>query len=59
MDDRDLKTSDNYWQRFTLAPGQKFHFLINDKPVKEGAWEVTINAGHRTRHSAIFSTPGG
>ncbi|MDO8680293.1 MAG: S41 family peptidase [Acidobacteriota bacterium] len=42
VDDRDLKTSDNYWQRFTLAAGQKFHFLINDKPAKEGAWDVTI-----------------
>ncbi len=42
VDDRDLKTTDNYWERFTLASGQKFHFLINDKPAKEGAWEVTI-----------------
>ena len=42
VDDRDLKTSDNYWERFTLASGQKFRFLINDTPVKEGAWEVTI-----------------
>ena len=40
--DRDLKTSDNYWRFFTLAPGTKFHFTINDKPVKEGAWEVSI-----------------
>ncbi|HVH58372.1 MAG TPA: S41 family peptidase [Vicinamibacterales bacterium] len=42
LDDRELKTSDNYWQRFTVAAGSKFHFLINDKPSKEGAWEVTI-----------------
>jgi tricorn protease len=42
VDDRDLKTSDNYWQRFTLAAGQKFHFLINDKPSREGAWDVTV-----------------
>ena len=42
LDDRDLKTSDNYWQRFTVAAGTKFHFLMNDKPAKEGAWEVTI-----------------
>lgn len=42
LDDRDLKTSDNYWQRFTYPLGQKFHFLINDKPAKEGAWTVTI-----------------
>jgi tricorn protease len=42
VDGRPLKTADNYWQFFTLAPGNKFHFLINDKPVREGAWEVTI-----------------
>ncbi len=43
VDDHDLKTSQNYWQFFTLAPGTKFHFLINDKPATEGAWSVTIN----------------
>ena len=42
LDDRELKTSDNYWQRFTYPLGQKFHFLLNDKPVRAGAWEVTI-----------------
>ena len=42
LDDRDLKTSDNYWQRFTYPLGQKFHFLLNDKPTRAGAWEVTI-----------------
>jgi tricorn protease len=42
VDDHDLKTSDNYWQYFTLAPGTKFHFTVNDKPAKEGAWEVTV-----------------
>ena len=42
VDDHDLKTSDNYWQYFTLAPGTKFHFMMNDKPAKDGAWEVTL-----------------
>jgi tricorn protease len=42
IDGHDLKTTDNYWQYFTLASGAKFHFLINDKPAKEGAWEVAI-----------------
>jgi tricorn protease len=42
LDDRDLKTTDNYWQRFTYPMGQKFHFLLNDKPVRDGAWGVTI-----------------
>lgn len=42
VDDHDLKAGDNYWQYFTLAPGTKFHFTMNDKPVKDGAWNVTI-----------------
>ncbi len=42
LDERDLKTTDNYWQYFTNAPGTKFHFVLNDKPAKEGAWEVAI-----------------
>jgi tricorn protease len=43
IDNRELKTTDNYWQRLTLAPGNKFHFLLNDKPVKDGAWDLTID----------------
>jgi tricorn protease len=42
VDGRDLKTSDGYWQRLTIAAGNKFHFMVNDKPSKDGAWEVTI-----------------
>ena len=42
VDDHDLTAGDNYWQYFTLAPGTKFHFAINDKPVKDGARDVTI-----------------
>jgi tricorn protease len=42
VNDHDLKTGQNYWQHFTLAPGSKFHFKINDKPAVAGAWDVTI-----------------
>ncbi len=42
VDGHDLRTSESYWRHFTLAAGTKFHFMVNDKPVKEGAWEVTI-----------------
>ena len=42
IDGHDLKTADNYWQHFTIASGSKFHFMVNDKPTKDGAWEVTI-----------------
>jgi len=42
IDGHALKTTDNYWQYFTIAAGNKFHFLLNDKPSPDGAWEVTI-----------------
>jgi len=42
IDDKDLKTTDNYWQRFTVAATRKFHFLVNSKPLREGAWEVVL-----------------
>src|SRR6185503_5417433 len=45
LDDRDLKTTDNYWQRLTFPSTNKLRFLVNDKPVKDGAWEVAITPG--------------
>jgi tricorn protease len=43
IDGHDLKTSDNYWQYLSLASGTKFHFMVNDKPSKDGAWDVAIS----------------
>ena len=45
LDGRDLKTTDNYWQYLTLASSNKLRFMLNDKPVKDGAWEVVITPG--------------
>jgi tricorn protease len=42
IDDRELKTTDNYWKYFSVAAGRKFHFMLNNKPAKEGAWDLTI-----------------
>jgi tricorn protease len=42
LDDRELKTTDNYWQYLTLTSGSKFHFLLNDKASRDGAWEIAI-----------------
>ena len=42
IDDHELKTSDNQWRFFTQAAGRKFRFLLNDKPTREGAWEVSL-----------------
>ena len=45
LDDRDLKTTDNYWQRLTLPSTNKLRFVLNDKPSKDGAWDVAITPG--------------
>jgi len=42
MNGSDLKASENYWRHFTLASGSKFHFVLNEKPTKDGAWIVTV-----------------
>jgi tricorn protease len=42
VNDQELKTTDNYWKLFTLAAGRKFHFLVNNKPGREGAWDAVI-----------------
>ncbi|MCC6126125.1 MAG: PD40 domain-containing protein [Pirellulales bacterium] len=42
IDDRELKANDNQWRCFTQAAGRKFRFLLNDKPNREGAWEVSL-----------------
>ena len=52
VDDHELKTSESYWKYFTLSVGRKFHFLLNSKPAKDGAWEVTIDP----INSAAFGT---
>ena len=33
---------ENYWWYLMIAVGNKFHFLMNDKLSKEGAWDVAI-----------------
>ena len=43
VDDHALKTADNYWRNLTPAPGSKLHFVLNDKPAKDGAWTVSIS----------------
>ena len=42
VNDRELKTTESYWRDFTLAAGRKFHFLVNNTPARDGAWEVVL-----------------
>jgi tricorn protease len=42
VNDKEMKTSDNYWKLFNILPERKFEFLVNSKPSTDGAWTVTL-----------------
>ena len=42
VNEKPLKTGDNYWKLFNILPGRKFEFLVNSKPSTEGAWTVSL-----------------
>ncbi|HWC99041.1 MAG TPA: S41 family peptidase [Candidatus Sulfopaludibacter sp.] len=43
VNDKDMKTSENYWKLFNILPGRKFDFLVNSKPSADGAWVVSLD----------------
>src|ERR1035438_9515667 len=43
VNDKELKTSENYWKLFNILPGHKFEFLVNSKPSADGAWTVSLD----------------
>jgi tricorn protease len=42
VNDKELKTSENYWKLFNILPGRKFEFVVNSKPSTDGAWTVSL-----------------
>jgi tricorn protease len=43
-----LKSGENYWKHYSLAPGRKLEFTVNSKPSADGAWTTKVepvNAG--------------
>ena len=42
IDGQDIKAGDNYWKLYTTAPGDRLEFLVNKKPVNEGAWTTKV-----------------
>ncbi|HEY3740873.1 MAG TPA: S41 family peptidase [Bryobacteraceae bacterium] len=53
VNERQLKTSDNYWQLFNILPGHKLEFLINSKPSVDGAWTISIDPMTQQAHSNL------
>ena len=43
VDDKEIKTSESYWNLFNILPGRKLVFSVNEKPSMEGAWTVSVD----------------
>lgn len=37
-----LRSGENYWKHYNLAPARKMEFAVNSKPTPEGAWTIKI-----------------
>ncbi len=42
VNDKSMKSGENYWKLFNILPGRKFEFLVNSKPSLDGAWTVSL-----------------
>ena len=42
LNGKELKTPENYWQRFNIPANEKFEFTVNSKPTLEGSWNVAV-----------------
>jgi len=43
VNDKPLKTSENYWKLLNILPGRRFEFLVNSKPAVDSAWTISID----------------
>lgn len=53
VDGQDLKAGDNYWKRFTLAPGARLELTVNSKPAKDGAWTTKVTPVSGNQHGNL------
>jgi len=42
IEGKPLKSGENYWRHYNLAPGRKIEFTVNAKPAADGAWSVVV-----------------
>lgn len=54
VNEKPLKTSDNYWKLFNILPGRKFEFLVNSKPSTDGAWTVNLEPLNGGAHGNLL-----
>ncbi len=48
-----LKSGDNYWRNYSLAPGRKLEFTLNSKPSLDGAWRTRVEPVSNTAYGTL------
>ncbi|HEX9760736.1 MAG TPA: S41 family peptidase [Candidatus Acidoferrales bacterium] len=54
VDDNPLKSGENYWKHYSLAPGRKLEFTVNSKPSMDGAWKTKVEPVSGGAHSTLL-----
>jgi tricorn protease len=42
IEGKPIKSGENYWKFYNLAPGRKIEFTVNSKPAPDGAWTIVV-----------------
>jgi tricorn protease len=53
VNDAPLKSGDNYWRHYNLAPGRKFTFTVNSKPAADGAWTIKVEPANGGAYATL------
>jgi tricorn protease len=48
-----LKSGDNYWRYYSLAPGRKLEFTVNSKPSMDGAWAAKVEPANTMAYGTL------
>ena len=49
-----LKSGENYWRLYTLAPGRRFELTVNSKPSLDGAWTTRVDAVNGNAYGTLL-----
>ncbi len=53
VNDAPLKSGDNYWRHYNLAPGHKLEFAVNSKPAADGAWTAKVEPVNNAAYGTL------
>jgi tricorn protease len=48
-----LRSGENYWKHYNLAPGRKMEFTVNSKPAPDGAWSIKVTPVTGQAHGTL------